>query len=233
MPAQSSVIGKKSQKAATQSFLPIAEIRDDCMILKNGGVRVVLKVSAVNFSLKSEQEQNALISGFQGFLNTIDFPIQISIKSKKLDIDGYLEGFKAIAKNHTNTLLKTVTEEYVTYVKKLVEYADIMEKQFYVVIPYDPIRAKSRGMWSVFFDAVTPRDDASKIRQRHLEFDSLKKALEPRISTVMTGLSSCGLMSEQLKTPDLIELYYQSFNPITSYYQKLENFDEESVLNLS
>lgn len=227
-----SVKGKKAGLAATQTFLPIGEIRDSTLVLKNGGLRAVIQVSSVNFNLKSENEQNSLIYAFQSFLNTMEFPIQIVARSKKLDVDAYTESFFTIAKKHTNPLMQKITNEYAQYVKKLVEYADIMEKQFYCVVPYDPIRARDKGMFSIFFDALNPQDQVSSIKKRHLEFDSLKKGLSQRLDIVQNGLEGMGLNAKQLNTSELVELYYQSFNPITSRNQKSIDLEKENLVNI-
>jgi hypothetical protein len=228
----SSVFGKKKGMAPTQLFLPVSEIRDSLLVLKNGGVRAVLQVSSVNFNLKSEQEQKSLIYGYQGFLNLLEFPVQILARSKKLDIDAYADRFSHIAKNHTNLLLKEVTENYVEYIKKLVEYSDIMEKVFYVIIPYDPLRNRKRGAFTLLFDALSPQDSIQKIRQRKSEFESLKKGVMKRVDLVHTGLENIGLSSHQLETPGLTELLYQSFNPITSRNQKMIELENQMLLNV-
>ena len=232
MPQKSSVKGKKTKFAATQIFLPISEIRDDVVVLKNGGLRAVIEVNSVNFSLKSEQEQNALIYSYQRFLNLLQFPIQIVVRSKKLDIDGYLSSFQKIAKNQNEPLMKNLTNNYVDYVEKLVEYADIMEKHFYLVIPYDPIRSRDKGMFTIFWDSIHPLDEISQIKQRHNEFHSLKRGLEPLISTIQTGITNCGLQISRLNTAQLVELYYQSFNPLVSHEQKIEDFSKQTILNM-
>jgi len=229
---KSSVKGKKKGLSPTQIFLPIAEIRDDLAVLKNGGIRAVLQVSAVNFNLKSENEQNALIYGYQSFLNTLGFPIQIVVRSRKLDVDNYLTSFETIAKKHDKQLLKDLSYDYIEYVQKLVEYADIMEKQFYVVVPFDPIRSQERGALSVFLEALKPRSEVGEIRQRHHEFESLKKGVGSRVDIVKAGLENYGLSAEQLSTSKLVELYYQSFNPVVSRSQKGDNFEQETVLNI-
>jgi hypothetical protein len=131
---------KGSPSVSTQIYLNIAEIKDDIVVLKNGGIRAVLQTNSVNFNLKSEDEQNATIYSFQSFLNSIDFPVQIVIQSRKLDVDKYIENVKEIGEKHENALLKKQTMEYCEYIQKLVEYADIMEKKFYVIVPFDPYR---------------------------------------------------------------------------------------------
>jgi len=133
---------KSSPQISTQMYMRIAEIHDDVVVLKNGGIRAILKATSINFNLKSEQEQNALIAGYQAFLNTLDFPVQIVIRSKKMDIDLYIEKLRKLAETQTNPLLKQQTFEYADFIQKLVEYADIMSKEFYVVVPYNPFRAE-------------------------------------------------------------------------------------------
>lgn len=223
---------KTTPAASTQTMLPMGEIRDGFIMLKNGGIRAVLQTSAVNFALKSEEEQNALIFAYQGFLNLLDFPVQIVIRSRKLDIDKYVESLKEIGEKQMNPLLKKQTLEYAEYIKRLVEYADIMEKNFYVVIPADPFRSKEKGMFQRFFDSLNPNDDVSKIRTRHSEFEDLKKEIQPRISTVKSGLEQCGLRAEQLDTHQLVELLYQIYNPVTSRNEKLESLDKTNLLQV-
>ncbi len=227
-----SVKGNKAKLAPTQAFLPISEIKDSVVVLKNGGLRAVLQVSPVNFNLKSEDEQNAIITWYQSFLNTLDFPIQIVIRSKKLDIDYYIDSFKEIEKKQKNSLLKNLTGEYIEYIKKLVQYADIMEKQFFIVIPYDPIRSSNRGMFSIFTESVKPNDDVSNIKQRHYEFSRLQKGLLSRVDIVKTAIDTCGVKTDQLKTPKLVELFYQVFNPIVSMNQKGDHFEEETIVDM-
>lgn len=211
---------KASPLSSTQTFLRIAEIRDNTVILKNGGLRSVLKVSSINFNLKSEEEQNAIIYSYQGFLNTLDFPIQIVIRSKKLDIDEYLDNLRKMGENQQNTLLQRQTYEYVEYIAKLVEYADIMEKEFYVVVPYDPFRAQKLNILQKFFQNMSPADSYLQIKRRRDEFAQLKKSLNQRVNTAKVGLENCGLMVDELTTKELVELFYNSYNPLLSRYQK-------------
>ena len=222
---------KKAPASSTQTFLKIAEIKNDTVVLKNGGLRGVLKVSSINFNLKSEDEQNAIIYSYQGFLNTLEHPIQILVRSKKLDIDDYLEDLKKVGDNQTNQLLQQQTYEYIEYVSKLVEYADIMEKEFFVIVPYDPFRAQKLNMFQKFFQKMNPKDKYSEVKRNHEEFVKLKKNLSSRINTVKVGLENCGLQVEELDTKALIELYYQSYNPTASRYQKLDELEETQVKN--
>ncbi len=223
---------KTSNMASTQLHLKIAEIRDNVLVLKNGGMRSIIKTSSVNFNLKSESEQQALIIGYQNFLNTLEFPLQIVIRSKKLDAIKYLDHLKEVADKQENPLLKKQTYEYKEYIKKLVEYADIMEKNFYVVIPIDPYRAKKKNIIAQFLEFITPNDSIEKIIQRRNEFENLKKGLLTRVNSVKTGLEQIGLRCDQLTTQEIIELFYEIYNPVTSRNQKINNIDELDISHI-
>lgn len=215
--------GKKNTKVSTQMYLKIAEIRDNTVVLKNGGLRAALKVSSLNLNLKSEAEQNAVIYSYQNFLNTLEFPIQILIRSKKLDIDHYIEGLKKKGVGQTNPLLQKQTFEYIEYISRLVEYADIMQKEFYVIIPQDPYRSEKRGFFqSVWENLFKQKDSPTNLKQRHKEFEELHKQLIQRVNVVSTGLQNCNLKVAELSTQELIELFYESYNPKTSRSQKVQ-----------
>src|SRR3989338_10153535 len=130
---------KKSERSATQRFLPIAEIRSDTVLLKNGGLRAVLQVEALNFNLKSETEQQGIIAGYEGFVNTLTFPIQIVMRSTKVNIDPYMEQTRIQAEKQRNPLLKAQTEAYAAFIEKIVDVADIMQKRFSVIVPLDDV----------------------------------------------------------------------------------------------
>jgi type IV secretory pathway VirB4 component len=230
---------KKQPGASTQKFLKISEIRDDTLVLKNGGLRAVLRTSSINFNLKSEEEQNAIIMSYQGFLNSLEFPIQIMIRSKKLDIDNYIDKIKSIGEKQTNPLLQNQTTEYADYIQKLVEYADIMEKDFLIVVPFDPARAIGVSFIQKFIQNFSQQDSVANIKKRHAEFEQLSKGLSQRVSTVKGALESCGLKVEQLNTQSLIELFYNIYNPSISRNEKvkdpsnlnLKNDDEQIALD--
>ncbi|HLG25256.1 MAG TPA: hypothetical protein VI588_00475 [Candidatus Gracilibacteria bacterium] len=225
--------GKAKQQAATstQTFLKIAEIRDNTLVLKNGGVRSVLTVSSINFNLKSDEEQNSIIYSYQGFLNTIEFPIQIVVRSKKLDIDDYLERLKKKGEEQTNQLLQRQTYEYVEYIAKLVEYADIMEKEFYVIVPYDPLRAQKMNIIQKLMQNMNPKDSYETVRRRHEEFEGLKKSLIQRVNTVKVGLENCGLKVEELTTKQLVELFYNIYNPTVARYEKAKKIEDVKIVS--
>lgn len=231
-PADSVRQKKYGSSLSTQLYLDIAEIKDNVVVLKNGGLRAILQTSSINFNLKSEAEQNAIIYGYQNFLNSLEFPVQIVIQSRKLDVDKYIENVREIGENHTNVLLKEQTIEYCDYIQKLVEYADIMEKKFYVVVPYDPYRARELGTIAKFMNSISSSDSVEAIRRRHKEFDAMNKGLTERINAVMGGLENCNLRIARLTTPQLIELFYQIYNPITSRNEKIEDMEKMDIQDL-
>lgn len=221
VPVPSTVRGKKkSFSLSTQRYLPIAEIREDTVVLKNGGQRAVLKVHAVNFSLKSEIEQQGIISGYQGFLNTLLFPIQILMRSTRLNIDPYIHDLRNKANSQKSPLLKDQALDYADFMEKLVDVADIMQKSFYVVIPMDAPTKTKRGILQRFMEWMNVDDTRAKALQRSREFRAYNKVLRDRITLVQSGLENVGLTMKRLKTDELVQLFYSIYNPTTSQKQK-------------
>jgi len=232
-PPKDTVRQKKGSSAvSTQLYLNIAEIKDNVVVLKNGGLRAILQTSSVNFNLKSEDEQNSIIYAYQNFLNSLDFPIQIVVQSRKLDVDKYIENVKETASKHENPLLKEQTLEYAEYVQKLIEYADIMEKNFYVVVPLDPYRTQKLNMFAKFMQHISAQDSINSIKRRHHEFEELNKHLTERVNGVKNGLEACNLRAVQLTTPQLIELFYRIYNPGTARNEKIEDITKVDLEEL-
>jgi len=219
----------KNAMLGTQVHMKIAEIHDNTVILKNGGIRAVLKTSSVNLHLKSEEERNAIIFSYQSFLNSLEFPIQILVRSKKLDLDNYIANLKKIESKQSNRLLREQTAEYIEYIQKLIEYADIMEKEFYVVVPQDPFRMQKPSFIKSLMENFNPKDTIAKINQRKNEFESLKKQLNQRVNVAKSGLENCGLHVETLDTTQLIELFYETYNPMTARNQKITQLDKMNI----
>lgn len=205
---------------STQRFLPIAEIRNDAVILKNGGIRAIIQIEALNFNLKSETEQQGIIAGYGSFVNTLTFPAQIFIRSMKTNIDEYLAELTKMADKHTNQMLKDQTLNYVSFMQKLLDVADIMQKKFYMVIPVDR-NIRKKTIFEKFFDWIHPDDTLAKSAYRSRELNRGLKDLAERVDLVEAGLTSVGLRSNRLKTRDLLELYYQIYNPKTSQNEKI------------
>lgn len=203
---------------ATQQFLDIAEIREDVVVLRNGAMRGLLMVSSINFALKSEEEQDAIVSSYVGFLNSIDFPVQIVIQSREMNIDSYLADLRIKEKGQTNELLKIQTAEYIQYISELVSMSRIMNKYFYIIIPYDVFEDHQKSFFSRVTELLQP---AEMIRLKTEKFLEKKHSLIERIQKVMGGLQSMGLNATMLDTQSLIELYYNTYNPATAPVQKL------------
>ncbi len=213
---------KKGFAVSTQRYLPIAEIKEDTVVLKNGGLRAVLKVNALNFNLKSEVEQQGIIAGYQSFLNTIIFPIQILVRSTRLNIDPYIQNLKQKAEQQMSPLMKDQTVDYANFMEKLVDIADIMQKNFYVVVPVDTPSKTKRGLIQRFLEWINVDDSRSKALQRSREFRSYAKVLRDRVTLIQSGLENVGITMRRLKTEELVQLYYGIYNPITSQKQKFQ-----------
>ncbi|MFH1207168.1 MAG: hypothetical protein V1668_01005 [Patescibacteria group bacterium] len=217
---------RKVVMPSTQVYLNILEIKDDAVILKDGTLRGVVLVSSVNFSLKSEDEQNAVIQGYVQFLNSLDFSLQIVIQSRKLNIDEYLERLKKIEKEQTNELLKMQTREYRQYIAELVSLADIMSKRFYIVVPYSTGSIKSKGFISRLKEAISP---TTVINIKQKKFDKNRVELSKRVEYIIDGLSSIGLKATPLDTQGLIELFYNTYNPDTYDQQPLVDISKLNI----
>lgn len=231
-PTKSTVIDSKSSKTpliGTQIYLPFSELHDDTVILKNGGIRAILRTTSINFNLKSEEEQNALTYGYQSFLNSLEFPVQIVIRSRKLDVDKYIDNLKSKVSQQTNPLLQKQTYEYIDFISRLVEYADIMEKDFLVVIPYDPPRAQSIHFIEKMLQMIQGKDTYAEVKRRHDEFETLRKGLAQRVLTIQSGLENLGLKTHQLTTQELIELFYNTYNPVVSRNEKMKEVKEYNM----
>ncbi len=202
----------------TQRYLDIAEIREDCVIMKDGTLRAVLMVSSINFALKSVEEQQATIQAYMQFLNGLEYPIQIAIQSRKMNIDKYMAALDEQERNLKNDLLRSQIAEYKTFVHDLVELGEIMQKRFYVIVPYDPISDKQRGFFSKLSEALSP---ARVVRLKRKQFLERRHSLMQRVEIIRSGLSSMSLSSGALDTPSLIELYYNVYNPDIFDTQKM------------
>lgn len=223
MPINNSV---KKIAVSTQQYLNIAEIKDDTIVMRDGTLRAVLLVSSINFALKSEDEQNAVIESYVRFLNNLSFTLQIVIQSRELDIDNYLEYLKIKEKEQTNKLLKVQTADYINYIKELTSLGKIMNKRFYVMVPYNPLTDKHKGFFSLIGEALKP---ATIIKLKEKTFKNYQEMLERRVDSVTGGLESMGVAVARLDTQSLIELYYKTYNPETSKNQELVDLDKIRV----
>lgn len=198
--------------SATQEFVPIKEVRNGIVLLKDGGMRAILLCSSLNFSLKSSDEKNAILLQFQDFLNSLDFSIEIVIQSRKLDIRPYIALLEEREKAQTNDLMKIQVREYIGFIKSFTESSNIMTKHFFLVVPYSPaivnIKESSGIVSRLRFG--TKKERATAVQA---SFDENLSQLEERLLVVEQGLVRAGIRVAQLGTEEVIELFYKAFNP--------------------
>ncbi len=201
---------------AAQDFVPIKEVRNGIIILKNGGLRAVLLASSINLSLKSDEEQTAIIAAFQSFLNGLDFPTQIVIQSRRLDIRPYLLSLEERLKEQTESLLKIQTKEYIEFIRTFNDDVNIMTKTFFVVIPYTPTILKTGGnILEKFMGGSTSKKQIADTKKAIdlASFEEKRSQLDQRVRVIMGGLNGFGVRSSQLDTEAIVELFYKTFNP--------------------
>lgn len=197
-----------SHAGKTQEFVPVKEIRNGVIVLKDGGYRGILICSAVNFGLKSQDEQQAITVGFQNFLNTLDFSIQIVINSRRMDLRPYLGFLAEKMPDQKSELMRIQLREYIEFIHSFADQTNIMTKSFYVVISYAPHVTTAGAASFLRHDTTAQKATASDIA-----FDEDRAQLEQRFSLVMAGLANVGVRATPLGTEEVIELLYRSFNP--------------------
>lgn len=223
----------KSNPNSTQNSLEIAEIRDGIVIMNDGSFRSVIMCKSINFDLMSQQEQEGVELGYQQFLNSLDFPIQIFMRSRKVDLTPYIDKLDKIRGEHDNMLLAMLMEDYIAYIDNLSQQVNIMDKNFYVVVPYFPgnsVQTEQQKLTSsktfvTGFAALFSRKETHvTINEGSLE--AAKTELRNRVQAVLSGLMQCGVQGLPLDTQELIELYYDTYNPDTATRQQLKNFND-------
>lgn len=194
---------------ASQNYVPIQEIRSGVVVLKDKSMRAVLLASSLNFALKSEEEQQAIIVQFQNFLNSLEFPVQIYIQSRDLDIRPYIALLEERYTAQTSDLMKIQVREYINFVKGFVESVNIMSKSFFLVIPYTPaVLGTSGGV-----KGLLPTQKKKATTTSTSVFEEHRTQLEQRVTIVTQGLSRSGIRIARLGTEELVELYYKIYNP--------------------
>ncbi|HEV3245195.1 MAG TPA: hypothetical protein VG102_02475 [Candidatus Paceibacterota bacterium] len=199
----------QSNSRSTQDFVPVSEVRDGVIVLKDGSLRAILLASSINFALKSEDEQTAFIVQFQNFLNSLDFSVQIFVQSRMLDIRPYIATLEARFKEQLDDLMRIQIREYIEFIKSFTEAANIMTKNFFVVVPYSStaVTASSVSKLIPFGKKKNNTEEANKT------FEEQMTQIEQRISIVQQGLVRTGVRTVQLGTEEAIELLYKMFNP--------------------
>jgi type IV secretory pathway VirB4 component len=198
-------------KNQTQSFVPIQEVRDGIVILKDGSMRAILMTSSVNFALKSEDEQKSIIYQFQNFLNSLNFDIQIFVQSRNLDIRPYVSLLEDRLKVQTDDLMKIQIREYMQFIRSFTESANIMTKRFFIVVPYTPTSANvAKAKKSFFGSSKTTAQQNQSVQDA---FSESRTQLAQRVDVILSGVARTGVRAVQLGTEEVIEVFYQLFNP--------------------
>lgn len=217
----------QSSQSSTQRYVDVEAIRNGVVILKSGGLRAIVLVSSINFELKSSVEQEAIIAQYQNFLNSLDFPLQIVVQSRRFNIDPYLERLKGQEAQQTNELLRLQISEYREFIKNLNEVSNIVSKHFYVVVPFSTVESSEGGV----FQTLSNIWNQKKTVDVHGEmFESFRTQLLQRVEHVMNGLSPIGLKGMVLGTEEVVELLYNSYNPSLFTTSIIKNIDQVELM---
>lgn len=203
----------KVKAQATQEFVPIKEVRDGIVILKDGSLRALLMASSINLALKAADEQQAIIAQFQNFLNSLEFTVQFFIESRDLDIRPYIALLEDRYAKELDDLMKIQIREYIAFIKDFTERANIMSKNFFIVVPYDPALIARGGGLGGTLGSLLPRGSASAAVLTDEQFEQYRTQLEQRVSVIEQGLVRTGVRVVSLGTEEVIELFYKLFNP--------------------
>ena len=229
---------KDHPDSSTQRYLPFSQIRENIIIMKDGSARLVMRCSTINFLLKNTDEQDSIIISFQRFLNSLDFPIQILVRSKKLDIDSYLSNLNDKALKQKNPLLQNQTYEYIEYLRKLIEVAQIMKKEFYIILPYDEDNNNSVNddsiiwVFKTFWSSINGWVDLLKIKLQIKNFHKLKKGLVVRSNSIKTWLENVWLKAEILDKQELVSFLTEYYNPsLDSLVKMTQDSSEYNIIN--
>lgn len=208
-----------ANSASVLNFVEVAEIRDKTLILREGQMRSVIMVSSANFALKSIDEQDSIIRGFQGLLNSLEHPIQILVQSRKLDLSNYIEQLKEKEEKQPNDLLRVKMQEYIEYIEQMLNEINIMNKDFFVIVGHSPFSLKD-GLFGKFLRSLNP---ASYIKQKEEDFQKNRRLLHSRAEQVMSLLGNLDLKTKLLNTEELIALMYNSYNPDVAESIKIQD----------
>ena len=231
---QQPTVAPKSNPNSTQNSLQIAEIRDGIVIMNDGSFRSVVMVKSINFDLMSPQEREAVEFSYQGFLNSLYFPVQILVRSQKVDLGPYIEKLDKIRTEHDNMLLALLMEDYINYMDQLSQQTNIMDKKFYVVVPFfttadlQSTISQSKGFVKSLGKMFGNKPE-NQVTINEADLAKAKDELRNRVQAILGGLMQCGIQGLPLDTQELIELYYDSYNPDTATRQQLKNFNDLSA----
>jgi hypothetical protein len=203
----------KVKAEATQAFVPIKEVRDGIIILKDGSLRAMVMASSINLALKSQDEQVAIIGQFQNFLNSLEFTVQFFVESRDLDIRPYIALLEERYAATLDELMKIQIREYITFIKDFTERANIMTKNFFIVVPYDPALIARGGGVAGAVGTLLPGGNAQATVLTDEQFEQYRTQIEERLAVIEQGLVRTGVRVVTLGTEEIIELFYKLFNP--------------------
>jgi hypothetical protein len=218
---------KPQQQNTTQNSLLISEMRDSMAIMSDGSFRAVVACKSINFDLMSSREREGVEFSYQNFLNALYFPIQIFIRSQRVDIGPYIDRLATIRRSQDNMLLNVLMDDYISFIDILSQEANIMDKSFFIVIPFYPtgdltnVIAQSKGIFSKLF----AKQEAVATKIDKVSYEKAKDEIKNRVDSVMSGLFQIGVNSAQLNTKELGELYYNMYNPDTAVREPLGDFE--------
>ena len=217
-----------TKKATTQNSLLLSELRDGMVIMADGTFRAVIACKSINFDLMSSREREGVEFSYQNFLNALYFPIQIFIRSQRVDIGPYIDKLEDIRKNQDNMLLNVLMDDYISFIDALAQEANIMDKSFFVVVPYFPLGDMStvveqgKGLFGKLFNSGKTNNTVTKIDK--VMYEKAKDEIKNRVDSVLSGLLQVGVQATQLNTKQLGELYYNVYNPDTAVREPLGDF---------
>lgn len=223
---------KNPEQISTQNTLLFSEMRENTIIMNDGSFRAVVECQSINFDLMSSREREGIEFSYQNFINSLYFPVQILIRSRRVDIGPYLDRLSEIRRNQDNMLLNVLMDDYMDFIDILAQEANIMDKRFYVVVPYFPggdvnaMKQQAKGLFSSFFSG---KKNATITKIDQVTYIKAKDEIKNRVDLVMSGLFQMGVKSQQLNTRQLGELFYRSYNPDVSEREPISNIDPHEL----
>ncbi len=223
---------KNPEQISTQNTLLFSEMRENTIIMNDGSFRAVVECQSINFDLMSSREREGIEFSYQNFINSLYFPVQILIRSRRVDIGPYLDRLSEIRRNQDNMLLNVLMDDYMDFIDILAQEANIMDKRFYVVVPYFPggdvnaMKQQAKGLFSSFFSG---KKNATVTKIDQVTYIKAKDEIKNRVDLVMSGLFQMGVKSQQLNTRQLGELFYRSYNPDVSEREPISNIDPHEL----
>lgn len=210
--------GKHDKVYNTETMLPISEIRNSTLILKDGGIRAILKVTGLNVDLKNYDEQQIILEQYKRFLNGLQFPIQILVRNTYLDLTNYINYMNQNVGNIDHPILKKQGEEYVNFLQEIdSQQWLIFVKEFYIIVPYygneDDNNEINKARRKKFLNVLEAKDSVERIVGRYRQYLKGEKMLETRCNILMEWLNSIGIPTEKLEVSDIISLLFRCYNP--------------------